>query len=63
MAPITRRATGRFHCRYQKMDPFCVWSRLEPHGKALRRHGEGEGQREVDVLNRPRLYSQLGFFK
>lgn len=41
MAQITRRGTGRFRCRCQKMDPGGVWSRLEPRGKALQRNEGG----------------------
>lgn len=46
---ITKRATGRFRCRRQKMDPFCVWSRLEPHGKALKRNEKGKVSFQADA--------------
>lgn len=49
MALITKRATGRFRCRRQKMDPFCVWSRLEPHGKALQRNEKGKVSFQADA--------------
>lgn len=51
MALRAKRGTGRSRCRCRKTDPGGVWSRLEPHGKALQRNEGHEGLKFTLLLD------------